>query len=170
MTEEEILELKSKMKDKMLRPMTQALFLELGYDDYAIFTLKEQDYFYEGKMYPSIRRLFLSCQDPTEYEFANKYLLGWRHWQRIQENKAIRKFIDEWRDEFEVKLRAQGIGLAISAAKTGAFQASKWLASGEWKQRGAGRPSKAEVEREKKIQASLVNEFDADVVRLFKGA
>jgi len=35
---------KSKMVDSMGRPITQSLFLEVGYSDMAIFTLKENNY------------------------------------------------------------------------------------------------------------------------------
>lgn len=45
---------KSKMLDSMQRPLTQSLFLELGYTDFAIFTLKEDDYVYNDKTYLSL--------------------------------------------------------------------------------------------------------------------
>ena len=36
---------KTKLKDSMGRPMTQALFLEIGYEtDKAVFTLKDEDH------------------------------------------------------------------------------------------------------------------------------
>lgn len=153
----------------MGRPLTQSLFLELGYGADAIYTLKEQDYEYNGKNYPSIKQLYLNSEDPTEYEFASSYFLGWRHWQRLCENKNIRKHIDEWRDELEVKLRARGVKAVMLAASTGNYQAAKWLADRGWDTRGAGRPSKLEVDKERKIQADIADEFQGDVVRLFKG-
>lgn len=157
---------KDKMVDSMGRPITQSLFLEIGYSDSAIYTLKDNDFDYNGRLLPSIKRLYLECADPTEYEFATTYLLGWGHWQRICENKTVRRFIDEWRQELEVKLRSRGVKAAIFAANTGNFQASKWLADRGWETRGAGRPSKAEVERETKIQAAITEEFSADVIRM----
>ena len=45
---------KSKLVDTNGKPLTQSLFLEIGYNDFALFTLKEQDYDYNGKLYPSL--------------------------------------------------------------------------------------------------------------------
>lgn len=157
------------MLDSMGKFRTQSLFLELGYGADALFTLKDQDHEHEGKTYPSLKRLYLEFEDPTEYEFANTVLLGWRHWQRMCENKVIRKHIDEWREELEVKLRSQAIRDAIQEAKKGHFQAAKWVADRGWSTRGAGRPSKADIEHEKKVQARIDNEYGADVIRMFKG-
>lgn len=158
---------KKKMLDGGGKPLTQSLFLEVGYSEQSIYTLKDEDHMYEGKLYPSLKRLYLEMEDLTEYEFANTYLLGWRHWKRLCENKLLRKSIDEWREELELKVRARGIREAVKAAEAGGFQAAKWLADRGWSQRVAGRPSKEEVEREKKFQARASEEFTADVVRLF---
>lgn len=150
------------------KPLTQSLFLELGYSDYAIYTLKDIDWQLNGKNYPSLKRLYLEMEDPTEYDFATTYLLNFRHWQRICENKQIRIHIDEWRDELEYKLRSKAVKGIMESAKQGNFQAAKWFADRGWISRGAGRPSKEEVEREKKIQAGLDGEYKDDVIRLFQ--
>lgn len=158
---------KSKFLDGGGKPLTQSLFLEIGYTEQSVYTLKDEDHFYEGRLYPSLKRLYLEMADLTEYEFANTYLLNWRHWKRLCENKLIRKYIDEWREELELKMRSKGVKEAIKAAEQGGFQAAKWLADRGWAQRAAGRPSKEEIEREKKFQARTADEFSADVVRLF---
>ena len=72
---------KALLQDSMGRPLTQSLFLELGYTEHSVYTLKEQDYAYKGKNYPSLKRLYLKEEDVTEYEFATKHLLGWQHWR-----------------------------------------------------------------------------------------
>jgi len=156
------------MLDSMGKFRTQSLFLELGYTEGSLYTLKDEDYTYNNKVYPSLKKLYLETADPTEYLFAKEYLLGWRHWQRMCENQAIRKHIDEWREELEVALRSKAIGDAITAAKTGNFQAAKWVADRGWSTRGAGRPTKAELEREKKIQSAIGEEYNSDVIRMFQ--
>ncbi len=158
---------KSLMLDTSGRPITQSLFLEIGYSDMAIYTLKDEDHVYKGKLYPSIKKLYLKMEDPTEYKFASTYLLGWSHWKRIGENKALRRFIDEWREELELQLRSKAVGAMIESAREGNYQAAKWLADKGWDVRPAGRPSKAEVEKERKIAARIDDEFKADVVRLY---
>lgn len=158
------------MTDSTGRPLTQGLFLEIGYGDAAVFTLKEQDHELNGKTYFSLKRLYLNTNDPTEYDFATTYLLGWKHWLRLCENKALRAHIDEWREELEIKLRSQGVKQIILQA-TGplaSVQAAKWVADRGWAVRGAGRPTKAEVERERKVQAGMTDEYSADVLRLIK--
>ena len=152
-------------KDK---PLTQSLFLELGYTKFAVYTLKDQDYEYKGITYPSIKKLYLEMEDTTEYEFANQFFLSWDHWQRIVNNKLMTAKVEAWRRELELKIRAVGVRQAIELAKTGNFQAAKWLSDKGFDKRAAGRPSKEEVESETAYQASLQNEFSDDITRLVR--
>ncbi len=160
---------KSKLIDTMGRPLTQSLFLEIGYNvQYAIFTLNDEDKEYEGRNYPSLKKLYLESEDPTEYKFAKKYLLGWKHWRRLNDNAILRTHFDEWREELEVAMRSEAINSIIdmTTSDQGNFQAAKWLADRGWDKRGAGRPSKAEIEREKRIEARIGDELGADIVRM----
>lgn len=159
---------KSKLVDSMGRPLTQSLFLEIGYSDYAVYTLKEQDYEYKGKVYPSLKALYLKEEDPTEYQFASRHLLGWQHWKRLCENKQVAKFIDEWREELELKIRSQAIRdmQNLCATESGNYSAAKFLADRGWEKRGAGRPSKNEKERHLRVEERLAEEFSADIKRL----
>ena len=149
------------------RPLTQSLFLEIGYNlEYSIYTLKRRDYEFKGKKYISLYLKFIEMMDITEYEFASKYFLGWSHWKRISEHKYIKKHVVEWREELEMNLRCEGIKQIRKNASNGGFQAAKWLTDKGWDVRGAGRPSKEAVEREKRIQARISDEFTADIIRL----
>jgi hypothetical protein len=161
---------KKRLKDSTGRPLTQSLFLEIGYDeDKAIFTFKDEDHEYKGNTYYSLKRLYLEMEDPTEYEFANRYLLGWQHWKRLKANKILAKHFAEWEEELELRLRAQGIRAAIDqAAEDKGFQAAKWLADKGWQKNSVGRPSKHDKLREERMQAKLDDEFSADVVRLMR--
>jgi hypothetical protein len=160
---------KSKLKDSRGRPLTQSLFLEIGYSDFAVYSIdQDEDYEYNGKVYPSLKRLYLECGDPTEYSFAQKYLLGWKHWQRLKANKVLNKRFSEWEEELEVKLRSEGVREAIEQAKGGTFQAAKWVADRGWDKRAAGRPSKEEIEKESRIQDRIDDEYKEDIVSLFK--
>lgn len=159
---------KSKMVDSMGRPLTQSLFLEVGYSEYAVYTLKEYDHTYNGVVYPSLKALFLKEEDPTEYEFASRYLLGWQHWKRLNDNKVLAKHFEEWREELELKIRSQAVKdmMSLCASESGNFSAAKFLADRGWEKRGAGRPSKAEKERHKRIEDKIADEFASDVARL----
>ena len=159
---------KEKLIDTMGRPLTQSLFLEIGYTDYAVYTLKEYDYPYKGKHYPSLKKLYLAEEDPTEYSFAEKHLLGWQHWKRLCENKVIAKHIDEWREELELKIRSQAVRdmQMLCASENGNYSAAKFLADRGWEKRAAGRPSKAEKERHLRVEEKIQEEFSADIKRL----
>lgn len=153
------------------RYKTLSLFLEVAYDKDAIFTLKDIDHEYEGKVYISLKRLFLEASDPTEYAFATEHLAGWDHWQKICNNKLLAQHVEKWRYELELKLRAEGIQWVLkSARKKQNWLAAKFLAEKGWEVRIAGRPSKEEVERELKIQSDIQDEYsdDLDRIRLVK--
>lgn len=155
------------LKDSGGRPLTQSLFIENGYNtEFAVYTLKDEDHEYKGKVYPSLKKLFLEMEDPTEYEFANTYLLGWQHWKRLNGNKLMTKHFEEWREELELRLRAQGIRAAIDQAADNNFQAAKYLAEKGWDKRQAGRPSKQEKLKEERMKKRMEDEFSADIKRM----
>lgn len=154
--------------DSSDRPITQSLFLECGYTDFAVYTLKEDHFEYKGKLLPSLKRLYLEMADPTEYMFANTYLLNWKHWVRMYGNKQLKPYIDEWREELELKLKYQAHRemMMLIEAEGGNYSAAKWLADRGWDKRAAGRPSKAEKEKEHRINQRLMEDFQSDVDRL----
>lgn len=159
---------KTKLKDSSGRPLTQGLFLETEYNyERAVYTLKDEDHKVNGITYPSLKRLYLEEEDPTEYSFATTHLLGWSQWTRMCENKTLRKHIDEWREELELKLRSRAIAdiIDMSAQEKG-FQAAKWLADKGWDKRGAGRPTKDRTEHEKRMEDRLNDEYGDDFKRL----
>lgn len=158
---------KASLKSTNGIPLTQSLFLEIGYTEYSVFTLKDDDYEYKGKVYPSLKKLYLEMEDVGEYLFACEYLLGWEHWQRLCSNKQISKEIEKWRYELELKLRSKAIIEIRNRSKTEkGINASKWLAEKGWDKRQAGRPSKEEVERETKVAADLNRMFADDLQNL----
>ena len=157
---------KEQLQDSLGRPLTQALFLEGSYSDFCIYTTKDWDYEYKGKIYPSIKRLYLEMEDPTEYEFANTYFLGWRHWQRICDNRSLMPLVQNMRDELELKLRARAVQEIKLQAKQGSFQATKWLADRGWDKKAVGRPSKDDVTREARMQAEIHSMYESDAARL----
>lgn len=159
---------KEQMTDSMGRPITQSLFLEINYTEDAVYTLKDDHHEHKGVLYPSLKKLYLEMCDPTEYDFAVKYLLGWKHWQRLCNNKAIRKEIDEWREELEIKLRCEGIRKLRQASQMGNYQAAKFLADKGWAPNRAGRPSKDDIEHERKVQAGVESIYAEDEDRMIK--
>ena len=119
---------KSKFKAEHGQYRTQSLFLEVNYNtDEAVFTFDGEDKTYKGVVYPSLKRLYIEMEDPTEYLFANKYLYDWTHWQKMVNNKMLFSHIEKWREELELSLRAEGIRSMLDLAAEGkSFQAGKY--------------------------------------------
>jgi len=144
---------------------TLSLFLETNTtNNPAMFTLKDDDYTKDGVNYLSLKQIYLSFDDPTEWEFVQYVFGNWRHWERICKNRILREYIDQWRMEQEIKLRSKGIRSVVGLAKD-KESAAKWLAEGKWKNT-RGRPSKEEMERQKKIDDGLEAELNDHWERL----
>ena len=162
---------KEQLKDNLGRPLTQSMFLEIGYNtQYALFTFNDEDKIYNDKTYHSLKKLYLQIADPTEYEFARTCLLGWSHWKRLVENKALRPYFDEWRDELEVLLRSEGVRAAMdmSSSEGGNFQAAKWMAEKGWEKKAVGRPTKQSGEKEARINERINDELNNNILRMEK--
>ena len=157
---------KKLFKGKGGQLITQSLFIDFQYDEtYAVYTLEDHDKEYNGKIYPSLKRLYLEEEDVHEYVFANKHLYNWQHWKRLVNNKAIRTHIDDWRDELEIKIASRGLQRILELADADNYQASKYLADRGWNSR-RGRPSKEELEKEKRIKERVEDEFSEDAERM----
>lgn len=159
---------KGPFKDTMGKFRTLSLFWENKHANYdPVFTLKEHNHEVDGVTYYSLRQIYLSFNDPTEYRFAIEIFGSWDQWQRLVNNAILFKEIRQWREELEVKMRAMGIDsmaqIALNDGSRG-MAAAKWLAEGNWKQT-RGRPSKEEKEHHLAIEARL----DEDVKEILKG-
>lgn len=156
---------KSKFKDPSGNFVTQSLFIDFRYDSkYAVYTLAEEDKEYEGEVYPSLKRLYLEAEDPTEYEFANTHLYSWEHWQRLCSNAALLKHIEKWREELEVRLRAKAVRVLKNKASAGDFNAAKWVADRGWSDdKSVKKQTKAQKE---KMRAKIDDELKEDAARV----
>ncbi len=164
---------KAQFKDDMGRYIVQGLFLEDRYNtDLAVYTLTNEHKLYKGKMYPSLKKLYLEESDPEEWLFAEKHLYDWPHWQRLCKNVVVSKHIEEWREELRISLRSEGIATLIDlAVNDKSYQAAKWLADEGWIKNKRGRPSNEEVEGELKKRADVDKKFaeDFQLLKLHKG-
>ena len=115
------------------------------------------------------RKQFVAIADPTEYNAAITLAGSWSEWQRIKREwpEFRDKILIDWLAEVEVKLRSEAIGnLCQQALDPKGSAAAKWIAEGRYKPRKVGAPSKAEVERQIKIQASINDEVEDDIARV----
>lgn len=118
---------------------TKSLFWELSYfePDNVIFTLREDDIVRDGKTYVSLRKLYLSycVTDPTEYTFAWSVFGSWDTWQQLSRSNYLKKEIEAWRKEVEVKIKSEAIRSIAEEMRTGgrsSFGAAKLLLERGW--------------------------------------
>lgn len=132
--------------------LTQGLFYEFRHrtscSDIGPYNLKEHDF--KGSL--SMYQIYMSCA--SEYEAAQKLLGSWKHWAILCEIHWFKKHLETWREEREIKEAAVGKATILYQAKEGNVTAAKELVSLATK-RKAGRPSKLEIEAEKKKQIAI---------------
>lgn len=163
---------KSAIGQHLLKP----IFFELDESGRpnAVYSLKDYDCTFEGVFYPSLRKLYVEAEDPTEYNFASQYLDGWVHWKKLSNASFFLSTLAEWREELEVRLRAKGVAaLRQTASVPGkeAFQAQKYLAQAGWKlpeeKTAVGRPTKERVLYEADKLFKEKTDYDLDHERIF---
>ena len=135
----------------------------------VVYTLKDRAH--EG--YPSLYEAYMAADDPTEYTFAVSCLDSWDHWEMLCACSWFKKYISRWRRELEVRAKARALKRIQDTASSDskeAYQANKFLVSGGWKEsnkrKGAGRPSKEEVQDAARAMAEERTALDDDLARV----
>lgn len=131
--------------DNGVRLLKMLFFEQTGAEkSTVVYTLKDNDYM----GYPSLYRLYMEMDDPTEWRFAREYLDGWEHWKMLCECSWFAPIVARWREEMELKLKGLAL-INIQAIAEGdsksSFAANRLLLEGGWKEktqstRGKGRP------------------------------
>lgn len=160
---------------------TKGLFYETTLADKStvVYTLKDWDHPVEQPsgetiVYPSLYKLYLQCNDPTEYSFATQCLDGLYHWETLQECSWFKPYIDRWRRELELRMKSQALSRVMSEAKStskNALAANKYLLERGWEPKegqGArrGRPSKEEIKQAASEAAKASETLSEDYQRI----
>lgn len=148
----------------------QALFYETTGADKStvLFTLKDRDH--EG--FPSLHRLYLDCNDPTEHRFAVTHLDGWAHWERLCECPWFSPYLDQMRKELDLRIKSQALSRIISIAQSGAKEAltaNRFLIETDLRsasQERRGRPKKNNKAVEARKLSELKDLITEDAKRL----
>src|SRR5687768_436684 len=160
----------NQLKDHLGRYRTYSLFTERPSPELQpLWSWKDEDVVVDGVLYPSLKKIYFSYDHIPgfEYEFATACFGSWDHWVKLN-NSGLRSIFAEWRNELEIKNKANAIRLLMRTAKepnAAGANASKYLAEAGYTSK-RGRPSKDEVEREKKIAAGLDRELESDIERM----
>lgn len=124
--------------------------------------------FEDKESWAALKEEYLEARDTTEYLFAtqSKILDGgkpgdkWKHWQFICKSPYCISDVEIWREELEIKLRAEALQKIIETSRSEkGFQAQKYLADRGWSPK-RGRPSKEEVEGEMRKRVAISDEVD----------
>lgn len=134
------------------------------------YTLKEEDHL----GYPSLSRLYLEMEDPTEYDFAIACLESWTHWEQLLACNWFKPHINRWRKELEVKLKSRALAEIKAEAKNGgrnSFAANKYLLERGWEPkegqgRTRGRPTKEEIRKASQELAKATEDLADDYNRI----
>lgn len=149
----------------------KGLFFEVSLDkETVLYTLKESDH--EG--FPSLQRLYLECNDPTEYLVATTYFDGVEHWEMICQCNWFQPFLKRMRRELELKIKSEQIRLLMADAqantKTSTASAKYILDKGYQSivpdKRKAGRPTKDEIAKAAIQDADFKNTVNEDLKRI----
>ena len=163
---------KHSMKDVTGNYLTLALFWETRHipneHKYPpVFTIKDREHVVKDVEYVSLKRIYLSYDHVPgmEYEFAQDMFDSWTQWQTIADKSEVSKLVQEWRDELDIRIKAVAMKTLLQQSKDN-IVAARAILAGEHKGIKRGRPSKAEVEREKKLAAGMRDDLDGDMTRL----
>ncbi len=119
---------------------------------HVIYSLKNKDHIVDGVRFPSIQRLYMEENDPTEYNFAIKYFDSWKHWKMVRECPWMRPVYAEMKEELELRIRSQAVAALreLAADAKNGVQVNKWLVEKGFNDKDdkRGRPSKEAIKKE----------------------
>jgi len=166
---------------------TASLFIELNrYKDPCTAELSfinDDDEFDEelGKEIKSLKKLYISYSDPSEYDFAMEVFGSFECWDKMRTgmNKFSTDIYPSWRKEFEQRMLSQHlksiVNVAVDDTHKQKLEATKYLidkgvfmsgVASDTEKRGKGRPPKDEIEKAVKLQMEKDKEFSDDFKRL----
>ena len=108
-------------------------------------------------------QIYMSCD--SEYEAAMLLLNSWKHWEVLCNAPGFMKELVKWREEREIREAAIGKKVLIEEAENGNVAAARYLVDINTK-RKAGRPSKDEVEGQKRKEAAINNKVSSLIERM----
>lgn len=142
--------------------LTQGLFWEFRHTtklEYCPYTLSERDNYGRISMY----RVYMECD--SEYEAAMVLLNSWKHWEALCNSPWFIKELKKWREEREIREAAIGKKILLEEAEKGNVAAARYLVDNSTK-RKAGRPSKDEVEGQKRKEAAINTKVSSLIERM----
>jgi hypothetical protein len=154
--------------DSLGRFHTKALFVETISKELLAKGIKPIYSLNGDPAYIDIHEMFINSNDPTGYTFAIAAFDSWEHLKHLKSLEWFKRHYNRWEEELEIKMRSGAIRSLVHVAENDGSRgitAAKYIADKGWEKK-RGRPSNSEVERERKIQATIKSELEDDFNRL----
>jgi len=129
------------LRDSRNHLSTKSLFVDVYLPSELIdklnkpyFTLREEDY---GN-FVSLYKIYMECDDPTEYNFALEVFGSFDYWNTICQAVFFQKHIKVWRSDLSARIRSKAAKLVKEIATdkntppSVALAAAKTLMSSNW--------------------------------------
>lgn len=136
-------------------------------DEYCMFYINRE----VSDEYIALKEIYMQIADPTEYQFAMTVFGSYRHWKQIAKLVWVKPYVEEWREELEIKLKSEAI-IGITALaddpeikETTKLQSLKWLAQSEYAAKKTETQKKKEA-KEDRVQMAVVDTVKDDFERL----
>jgi len=153
--------------------LLKELFFEISRDpskENVMYTLKEEDH----RGYPSLKRIYMSYvdSDPTEYTFAVENFYSWTHWEKLCQCSWFKDYLEAWRFEKDLALKATALKRVMAEAAEGgknALTANRYLIEKNFvggEKEKVGRPSKERIKEQAQILFERDKELDEDYNRI----
>lgn len=136
----------------------------------VLYTLKDSDH----RGYPSLYRLYMELDDPTEWEVGQQLVDGWEHWEMLCACAWFKPYVERWRRELELRMKSKALARVKAEARTNSkesFMANRYLIEKGWEPKdgqkaGRGRPSKEEIRKAANEIASSQERVSGDYERI----
>ncbi len=119
-------------------------------NDLTLYSLKKRDHKVGVTTYKSLHKIYLSMEDPTEYEFAMAVFGDYSVWENLCNLSWFKHHHAQMQKELVLKLKARTVKNMINDLNEGkaSYNAQKYLADAgylEGNDKKRGRPSKDEL-------------------------
>ena len=122
-------------------------------NDLTLYSLKKRDHEVAGYTYLSLHKIYITMEDPTEYEFAMSVFGDYSVWENLCNLSWFKQHHLQMQKELVLKLKARTVKGMISDLNEGkaSYNAQKYLADAGYldeneKNKKRGRPSKDELD------------------------
>lgn len=111
----------------------------------------------------AFKDVFMGSGDSTGYLCAQECLTlvpltnRWQEWKRLfDRNAELRRYHESWKEELEIRVRANAESLVASGCGKETFPRLRWILEGNLYGKGkVGRPTKGEVSKKQRVKEGV---------------